>query len=103
MINCLILLSERSQYGPSPKRLCGDSPPSSTRPSYLSILSAEILRTSESILNQVNWSEVVLEGAGNRRPSIYREAIMLVLHARFCELDIREADKEEEGGEGGGG
>ena len=91
-----ILLPERSNRGPSPKRLCGDNPLSSPQPSYLNISSAELIRASESILNQVDWSEVALEVAGNRRPSVYRKAITLILHAQVYELEDKEAEKKEE-------
>ena len=99
-MKCPILLSERSNYGPSPKRLCGDSPLSSSTSPYLKISSAELLRASESILNQVDWLKVALEVAGNRRASVYREAIMLILHTQVYELEIKEAKKEENEEEG---
>ncbi len=60
----------------------------------LDISSTELMRASESILNQVHWSEVVLDVIGKERPAIFRDAFKKILQVRIEEL-LKQEDKQE--------
>ncbi len=46
----------------------------------------ELVTASKSILNQVNWSEVVLDVVGRERPALYRDAFEKILRLHVEEL-----------------
>ena len=50
------------------------------------ITPAELMRASESIFNQVNWSEVVLDTVGKEKSVIYRNAFEKILRTQITEL-----------------
>ncbi len=60
----------------------------------LDISPTELMRASELILNQVDWSEVVLDVIGKERPAIFRDAFKKILQVRIEEL-LKQEDKQE--------
>ena len=50
------------------------------------VTSAELIKASESILNQVNWSEVVLDAVGKEKSAIYRNTFEKILRTQITEL-----------------
>ena len=53
---------------------------------HCNITSAELMRASESILNQVNWSKVVLDAVGKEKSVIYRNTFEKILRTQITEL-----------------
>ena len=58
------------------------------------ISSTELKRASESILNQVNWSKVVLDAIGKEKPTIFRQAFKEILQAHIEKL-LKQEDKQK--------
>jgi hypothetical protein len=54
----------------------------------------ELLTASKSIMDQVNWSEVVLDVVGRERPAFYRDAFEKILRLHIEEL-LRHEDTDE--------
>ena len=53
---------------------------------HYNISSAELITASKSIIDQVNWSEVVLDVVGREKPVIYRNAFEKILRLHIKEL-----------------
>lgn len=56
----------------------------------------ELMRASESILNQVDWSEVVLDVIGKESPAIFKDAFKKILQVWIDELLKQEYKQETE-------
>jgi len=54
----------------------------------------ELVTASKSIINQVDWSEVVLDVVGRERPALYRDAFEKILRLHVEEL-LTQEDREE--------
>jgi hypothetical protein len=57
----------------------------------LGFSSTELMRASESILKQVDWSRVALDVLGEERPAMFQDALTEILQARIEELLEKEA------------
>ncbi|KAL2040403.1 hypothetical protein N7G274_006846 [Stereocaulon virgatum] len=68
-------------YASSASGLCHSSPTPS-----LNILSTELQRVLDSLLDQVDWLEVAIKVAKSRAPSIYCQAIEQILLAQIYQL-----------------
>lgn len=56
--------------------------------------STELMRASDSIFKQVDWSKVVLDVLGEERPAIFRDAFTEILQAQIEELLEQEGNQE---------
>ena len=80
-------------YAPSASGLCHSSPTP-----CLSISSTELQRVLDSLLDQVDWLEVVMKVAKNRAPSVYCNTIEQILLAHIYQLVKAEGEGNDAGG-----
>ena len=73
--------------------LCHSSPAPS-----LNIISTELQRVLDSLLEQVDWVEVAIKVAKNRAPSVYCNAIEQILLAHIYQLVKAESESDDTAG-----
>ena len=67
------------------------------------VLPVELMRAWESILDQIDWSEVVRETGWRRKPNTYRDVFKTIVHSHVEELKRKEQKRNmsiERGDEG---